>query len=235
MIESGRVRAVGTYRIGCSAIQASGTLYQGRISPDLVVDSAPLSTPKSYFYNVGGRFRITGLGFLLHSPVSVDLAVFDAEGHEIATTRESPLYESLESGFRVPDVSLGGTAVGRIEVRVTPRAHADSPFPASIDTSDVPFFYLGLSTSPAPANPRCLPSAPFPAYQSPSGDPPRFASTRSARDGIGFCSKAQAGSRFGPRPADIAGWILPFLLIGAFQLNSILRRIRLKARWRNKD
>lgn len=234
-IEPGRTRDSGTHRIGCSPIQASDGFYEGRISPDLLVDSAPLAVTKSYFYNVNGRFKITGLGFLLHSPVSVDLAVFDVEGRAIPFTRESPLYQSRDSGFRIPDVSLSGTANGTIEVRVTPRSNRDSPFPVSIETSDVPFYYLGLSEAPSPSNPRCLAASAFPAYTSPSGYPPRFASTRSAREGIGFCAKAQAGDRSGPRPGDIAGWFLSFLLIGAFQLNSILRRIRLKTRCRNKD
>jgi hypothetical protein len=241
-VDPGRNRSIGVHRVSCAGIGNSGTLYQERTAPDLVVDSGPLARTRSYFYNASGPFKVTGLGYLLHSPVSVDLGVYDAQGRPLPVSRESPLYSS-ESGHRIPDVSVSGTASGRIEVRVTPRSLASAAFPVSIDQSDTPFYYLGFSSTPAASNPRCLPSFSFPSYTSPSGVPPRYASTRSARDGIGFCARAQAESRSAPgarrstdsSPGDILGWFLPFLLIGAFQLNSVLRRIRLNPRWRIKN
>lgn len=241
-VDSGRIRPIGTHRIHCSGIEGSGPLYQDRIAPDLLVDSAPLARTKSYFYNANGYFRVTGLGYLLHSPVTVDLSVHDAQGRPLPVSKESPLYSS-GSGYRIPDVSISGIAYGPIEVRVTPRSFPGSSFPVSIDLSDTAFFHLSFSSHRSSSNPRCLPSFSFPPYASPSGDPPRFASTRSARDGVGFCARAQAedrnalGSRSSPgaRSGEIAGWFLPFLLIGVFQLNSVLRRIRLKTRWRIKN
>ena len=244
LVEPGRVRSIGTRVIHCTPIQGSGNLFQGRYAPDLLVDTGPLLSPRVYTFRARGPFRISGLGYLLHSPVSVDIEIADGEGRPIPMIREAPLYRSSSgSDFQIPDASLTGTAFGDVIVRATPRSLASSAFPLSIDQSDTPFFVLGFTSNPRTSNARCLPSSSFPAYSSPSGNPPRFASTRSARDGVGFCGRAHAGAREGTpsrigqslATGDILGWLLPFALIGVFQLNSVLRRIRLKTRWRNPD
>ncbi len=239
-VENGRSSQAGTIHLTCTAMTGSGDRYASVYAPEMLVDSGPLQSARSYFFKAHGPFKVTGLGYLLLSPVRVDLEVKDESGKALPLTPSTPLYRS-DSGYQIPDTEVTGSAEGDIEVRVTPTAIIRSPFPfPSIRQSSNPYYVVSFTTTPLAANPRCKPAQPPKSYQSPTGDPIRFNSTQSAREGIGFCGTPNANAagrgrhespphaaRFG----SILGWFLPFLGILVFQLNSKLRRARLRTRW----
>ncbi len=226
-VPTGEVVQAGSYRLKCDALATSDSLYQGTDAPSMFVDRGTPSDSKVYQFTANGNFSISGLGYLLMSPIKVDISIVDANGNPINVQTQSPMYESA-STFQIPDTRITGSAVGPIFVKVTPSWIASSDYPTpSVWPSATPYYVITFNSGTTPLtaglteNARCAPPSKFSKYQSPPGDPVRFSSTTSTRDGIGFCggSSAQADllhhEKRAPRSApigEIIGWLLPYLV-----------------------
>jgi hypothetical protein len=234
----GRKRTdAGVYTLQCKEVSFSGGTIRDELAPEFFVDAQSVARPVNYSYEAKGEFTVTGLTHLLLSPIRLSLEAFDSKGVRIPVQTTYPLYSS-ESGFKIAETRIQGKAFGRITIRATPLIASDASYPAfSLKLETNPFFVLNFHSGSTGANPRCLSNRPFPEYRSPEGNPPRYSSTQSARESLGFCGtpSAQASSREARSArgslswGNILGWLWPFVWITAFQLNSIRRRARLKA------
>jgi hypothetical protein len=241
-VQAGGVLSAEAYSLGCLPTQDSQRLFSESLAPDLLVDVAPLGIGRTYSFESHGHFRISALAYLLMSPIHLTLKVTDAHGRTLQLQQKSPLYQSPDSSFIIPDSQVEGFAVGTIQVTASPQATDFSQFPSpALFPNDTPYFVLAfsdqapaLSLDQLPDNARCFPNTPFKTYTSPRGDPIRFSSTTSARDGIGFCAPAANAasnnqgkpSRSAPLEA-IVGWFIPLGVIVAFQLYSKRRHAKL--------
>ena len=245
-VTAGIASTIGTYRIDCKELSESSPSIS-LATPDVLVDRGAINTSKIYTFNANGPFQITGLGYLLLSPVKVSLSAFDASGMPIPLQTQSPLYQSKDSAYEIQDSSLNGTAFGPITVRADISSNENSGYPAPAISPNMnsPFFVIVFNNNAAagirsniPRNARCTSEDPYPAYQSPHGDPVRNATTTTTRDNIGFCGNAHAASfredthfrsptRTLPSLGGLIGWFLPFLAAIACQLFLRLRRSKL--------
>ncbi len=231
----------GVHVLDCNGIQPSGGTLENEIAPEFFVDSGSVARSVNYSFVADGDFTVTGLTHLLLSPIRVSLDAFDEKGMRIPMKSNYPLYSS-DSGFKIAETRIQGKAFGKITIRATPLFPTDASYPAfSIKLESNPFFVVNFRSGKVENNPRCLPEGPFPEYQSPAGTPPRYSTTQSAREALGFCgtppAQAATHDHFSSREAfslgKILGWFWPFFWIAAFQLNSIRRRARLKASCRS--
>ncbi len=231
-----RFSDTGSITLHCRNIPASGGTSGDEIAPPFFVDAGSVARPVAYSFIANGPFTATGLTHLLLSPIRVNLEAFDEKGRRIQVQTKYPLYSS-DSGFKIAETRIEGSAFGRITIRATPLFPSDAPLPfRTLSLKDQAFFVVSFQNGTFPLNPRCLPEDSPPEYFSPPGNPVRYSSTKSAREDFGFCGvpAARAGEVRSSRatPSSLAGrllgWFWPFFVIAAFQLNSIRRRIRLK-------
>ncbi len=233
----------GSYRLHCAALSASNANFSNNAS-DFFADVLQAGNSRTYAIPVNGQFSLSGIAYLLLSPIKVSLTAVDSSGNNIPLSVQSPLYQST-SNFVIPDTQITGTANGTIFVTATASALKQGSYPVAISPAATSYFALiqnsnGPNRSPdstpaLPDNARCSPPETFAAYQSPPGDPIRFATTSSGRDGVGFCGSAHAGDfgkdsntrRVHPSNGAILGWFFPFLVLLLTQLFSKLRRARL--------
>jgi hypothetical protein len=235
-IEAGKQTRAGFRTLHCNSVVPSGGSREDEATPWFFVDSGSVARPVRYSFQASGDFEVATLASLLLSPVRIVLEAFDSKGARIPVRSVDPLYSS-ESGFKITEGKIQGRAFGKITIQATPVFATNPSWPGfSLRPAENPFFVLRFSPGFREANPRCLPEQPFPEYQSPAGDPPRYSTTESARERFGFCGTPEArasslsGARSAPPPSGvrILGWFWPFFWIAAFQLNSIRRRARLK-------
>jgi hypothetical protein len=236
-IEARKRTDAGIRVLHCENVSSSGGTTRDELAPEFFVDAQTVARPVIYNYEAKGDFTVTGLTHLLLSPIRVSLEAFDSKGVRIPVQTSYPLYSS-ESGFNIAETTIQGKAFGRITIRATPLIASDASYPSfSLRLESNPFFVLNFQTGSIGANPRCLPKHPFPEYRSPEGNPPRYSTTQSARESLGFCgtpaAQASSGKMLRSQKhlpwGNILGWLWPFVWITAFQLNSIRRRARLKA------
>ena len=222
-INAGSNANIGAFSLNCSEITEIKT-DPAINSPDIFVDRGEVGTSKTYTFNANGPFKITGLGYLLISPIKVALSIAGDQS-------------------KIDDSSVSGTAFGPITVKVEISANESSSFPSpAVWPGSDPYFVIVFNGnakerphSSIPNNARCESSEPFPPYQSPAGNPIRDATSTTTRDDIGFCGNAHAAtfhdhsheqSKRQPNLGAILGWSLPFLVAIACQL--FLRRRRAK-------
>jgi hypothetical protein len=237
-VRANQVNPAGAIQIQCDPVSDSHNLYASG-APDMLVDQASAGSTRSYYYRANGAFQITGIGYLLLSPIRVNLAVYDSQGRAIPVQVQSPLYLS-DSNFLIPDSQITGSANGVIELRVTTASIPQTQFPVPSLWPDLTPYYVITynsgnlhSSSALPFDARCSAPESFAAYASPNGDPIRNSATQSSRDGAGFCNNAQAAERGADRRpvkgGSILGWFFPFYIAFAAQLYFRRRTVRLKS------
>ena len=234
IVQAGSASDAGAIHLQCNEIQDSGTELNPRMfnGTTLIADRGENGTTHTYHFVANGPFKVTGLGYLLLSPIKVDLQVFDSAGNPIAVEKHTPLYESASSKFAIPDTEITGNAVGPIQVQVTAQSLPATDFPTpAIWPGQTPYFIIDFNAYPTdrfasflPDNARCAPPEnSFKPYHSPAGSPLRFSSTQSTRDGVGFCGNAEAADRTHPRIptplGSILGWFMPFFVAIGAQLS----------------
>lgn len=218
---------IGTYRIDCNGIQESTPYFEQNATHQFVDKSEPGST-KTYTFMANGPFRVTAIGYLLLSPVKVELSLL-SNGQVINPRRGGPTYRSKISDFNSHDSSLSAEAYGPVTIAATVTDNRHSYFPGDAKVGNENLFMVHIHDETEarngkfiPLNARCNSNLNFPEYRSPPGNPIRNATTTTMRDQVGFCGNANAGSLHGnkqthssPLPLDLGaliGWFLPFLV-----------------------
>ncbi|OFZ19900.1 MAG: hypothetical protein A2X94_14685 [Bdellovibrionales bacterium GWB1_55_8] len=182
--------------------------------------------------DISGRLELHALSYTLYSPIRPLLSLYDSFGEPVDARIVDKVYVG-ESGFTNYDAAIVAEQLplGDYYLEINGRSLNASLYPAGPVMLDaVPFLVVtGSMNEAAPAlasaipfNPRCRMSEAFPAYKSPSGNPPRR-STSGNDGGIGFCGQMELRGggppSGGPGAGAIAGWLLPWgLMIGAAQL-----------------
>ncbi|MFL5813049.1 MAG: carboxypeptidase regulatory-like domain-containing protein [Bdellovibrionia bacterium] len=187
---------------------------------------------------LSGEVEIHALAYSLYSPVHPTLELVDATGMPVNAEVYDRAYESDSSGFVNYDsyLRVRGLPPGDYSLRVYSKALDASLYPAGpVALDSQPFVVItGSVDAPAPrlvnslaANVRCRATERFAEYQSPPGPPARHSTTTSDQgEGVGFCGtisknshgpkdKGGPGDGSGPTGGAIAGWFLPWLLMGA--------------------
>ena len=222
------IRDIGVHSVTCNSIISTGSSFQQDVSAPFV-DRADAGMLKTYSFVANGPFRVTAIGYLLLSPVRVELSLMDASGATLTPRRNDTLYRSKVSDFRVEDHSVSATAFGRVTViaRVYPIDESAFPRP-SVKPGTEPLFMMHFHNEHEarngkfiPLNARCSTNQVFPEYRSPPGIPIRNATTTTLSDHVGFCGTANASTLHGRKstPATsnrsdfgkIIGWMIPFL------------------------
>jgi len=236
-INESAVTDTGIIQLNCNEVSEINQ-DPNSFSPDVFVDRGEEGTSKTYTFMANGPFKITGLGYLLLSPIKVSIS--------LASQTSNILYRSNTSEFKIEDSILTGTAYGPITVKVDISKNELTSFPTpSVLPNQTSFYVINFNGNPeslnhdvVPNNARCDSSETLLNYQSPPGDPIRDSTTTSTRDGIGFCGNAHAADfnrhqlahkKSIPTLGGILGWALPFLVAIACQLFLRLRRSKLKA------
>lgn len=227
----------GTYRVSCNEVLELRP-EQTRFAPPVLVDRGELGSSKTYTFNANGSFKVTGLGYLLLSPVKVSLSLDQTSG--------KTLYRSRMSEYKIDDSVITGTAFGPVTIKVEISGNDPKSFPSpAVWPGTSPNYVLVFSdnadtplSSSMPNNARCDSNEPFSDYQSPPGDPIRNSTSTTTRDGIGFCGNAHASSfhegslktvKNHTPLGSIIGWALPFLVALVCQLFLRKRRAKLNA------
>ena len=233
----GKESKLGEIKLNCNELTEISDLSEKKFTQS-IVDHGNAGSSKSYTFIANGPFKITALGYLLLSPIKVSLSIDSNIG--------GPLYRSKSSDYKIEDTSITGTAFGPITIKADFSNNESSSFPSpAVWPSAAPDFILvyngnpdGEPSSTIPNNARCDSNEPFPAYQSPSGNPIRDSTSTSSRDGIGFCGNAQAasfheGKRSAHKPTPllgaILGWGFPFIVAIVCQLFLRKRRAKLNS------
>ena len=239
------IRDIGVHSVSCNSIISSSTYFQQDVSAPFV-DRADAGTVKTYSFQANGPFRVTAIGYLLLSPVRVELSLMDASGATLTPRRNDTLYRSKVSDFQVEDNSVSATAFGRVTViaRVYPIDESAFPRP-SVKPGTEPLFMMHFHNELEarngkfiPLNARCTMNQAFPEYRSPPGFPIRNATTTTLTDHVGFCGTANASTLHGrktthssPNGTDfgtIIGWMLPFLTAIVCRLYLKFRQVKIR-------
>ena len=181
------------------------------------------STLYYHLHGVSGHVEIHALAYSLYSPVRPYLRLIDMSGNAVQATVDSPVYQG-DSGYVNYDSSLTADGLsGDYILEVSGSGLNSLDYPAGMISIDsVPFVMVtgsvnegapGLASSVS-ENARCRMQENFPGYQSPAGDPPRG---NTSQDSGGGCGTIDTGSRRdggGPGPGAIAGWLLPWAVMG---------------------
>ena len=227
---------IGVFRLNCSEVSEMRNNLPANHS-EIFVDRGETGTSKTYTFNATGPFKITGLGYLLLSPIKVSLSVLGE--------RSGPLYRSQSSEYKIEDSVLSGTAFGPVTVNVEISNNDPSSFPSpAVWPSTSPYYVIIFNGNPnepllssIPNNARCESTEPFLDYQSPSGNPVKDSTTTTTRDNIGFCGNANAASfhegthlrsKNTTSLGAILGWAFPFLVAFVCQLFLSARRFKIK-------
>ncbi len=235
-VTAGAQENLGAFRLSCANVSEMN-IDPSLPSPETFVDHGEAGTSKTYTFQANGPFKITGLAYLLLSPIKVSLSLPDATG--------SILYRSSRSDFKIEDSMISGTAFGRVSVKVEISNNEKSsfPIPAVVPgaSSDFVIIFNGnpsaTPSSSIPNNARCESHEPYPDYQSPGGGPILDSTSTTTRENIGFCGNAHAASfheksetRQSTFPAfgTLLGWMFPFLAAIACQLFLRSRRSKLE-------
>ena len=214
-----------------------------------VVDRFSYSTSVYYKLRaVSGHLDLHGVSFSLYSPAKTTLELIDSRGMQVmAADAEDYVYRG-DSGFVNYDSRLvaDNLPMDDYTVRVSYSTLGASYYPAGpVSLDSVPFVVLTGSVNEAepalesqiPFNSRCRQDENFATYVSPAGDPPRH---MQGQGSVGFCGRVEAagqgkgpGGRMGGGGTPgagggagaVAGWFLPYLVMGAGGL-WIRRRFR---------
>lgn len=241
-VSEAKTSSAGVYRLNCGEV-TEAKLAADTPAPEVMVDRGEAGSTKTYTFEANGDFKITGLGYLLLSPIKVSLTAMDASGNAIAQTKDGALYRSKTSDYKIEDSTISGTAYGLITVKAEISSNDDANFPVpAVKKSESPYFVLVFNGNPnaalpsnLPNNARCFSDDPLPEYQSPPGKPIRDSTTTFSRDSVGFCGNAHAASFYEGKPTprsstsigSILGWAFPFLVAFACQLFLRKRRAKL--------
>lgn len=234
-IEANKISNAGAIQIHCNEL--------AELSPDqaiihsgaILVDRGEPGSIKNYTFIANGPFKITGLGYLLLSPVKASLS--------IANTATGTLYRSRVSEYKIEDTIVTGVAFGPVTLRVEISGNDPKSFPSpAISPGKSPYYAIVFNdrtdlplSSSIPNNARCDSEEPFNDYQSPPGYPIRNSTVTTTRDGIGFCGNAHASSFYEAKSTSrtntpmgsIIGWAFPFLVAAVSQLFLRKRRAKL--------
>lgn len=197
-----------------------------------------VSGGSSFYYKLpqgSGTLEVHALGFSIYSAIRPRLRLLDSIGNEVSATTVNPVSQG-ESGFSNYDGALRAESLASgeyiLEVSATPLSSGAFPAPASLDS--VPFMILtGAWDDPEPPlssvlpdNAKCAQSEVFSAYTSPGGNPPRASTSRGDdSENTGFCGTLSSSGPQGPGPGAIAGWLLPWMVMGAA---AFIARLRLR-------
>ncbi len=173
---------------------------------------------------VSGRIDLHGVSFSLYSPARTSLELIDSRGMRVMTADAEDYVYRGDSGFVNYDSRLvvEDLPLDDYTVRVSYSTLGAAYYPAGpVSLDSVPFVLLtGSVNEPEPVlenqipfNSRCRQDENFAAYVSPAGDPPRHLQ---GQDNVGFCGRVEAaGQGKGPgAPGAVAGWFLPYLVMG---------------------
>ena len=189
-----------------------------------------------------GPLRVQALGYSLFSPIKTQLAVYHSDGSAVTGSSAAPVDALSSSTYRNYDsawISTASLPVDDYVIEVTPSMMSSAQFPEGTTALDTtPFFLLiadgsSKSISEIAQGARCRLAEPTTAYQSPAGGPVKK-STQRAATSTGGCGRVQETSdREPPEPPSasvIAGWFLPFFLmgVGALGLRFRSRTLTLK-------
>ncbi|MGK5087848.1 carboxypeptidase regulatory-like domain-containing protein [Bdellovibrionota bacterium FG-2] len=193
---------------------------------------------------LSGTVEIRALSYSLYSPVQPVLALVDAQGAEVKTTKKSPIYEG-DSGYMNLDVSLTveHLPLGDYTLKVMTNSVSIDAYPAGpYQIDSTPFVLIVGSVNEAaptmeaaiPFNARCRQDETFAAYVATSGAPATEDSSSDTK-GTGTCASvaiASSGgsSGGGASGAAIASWFAPWVLMALIPLiqSCLLARRRLK-------
>lgn len=183
--------------------------------------------------SISGHLEIRILSYSLYSPTRATVSLTDAYGNDVYAQVFDRVYAG-ESGYVNFDTAViaDNLPLGDYYLRVGSSSLQVTMYPGgSVALDSVPFVVItGSINEGAPAlsgelpfNARCRMDESFRAYSSPPGDPVR-GSTDLEDDKVGFCGRiggdadgggAPGGGGSGPNAAQIVGWFLPFMLMGA--------------------
>ena len=201
-----------------------------------VTDKFPFAGSAHYqLHGLAGHLEIHALGYSLYSPIQLSLTLLGADGRAVVAQSASPVF-SASSGYQNYDGSLtvNDLPAGDYTLAVTGIRLGEEAYPAGNLALDTAAYFLitGSVNEAAPAlgptlatNARCETVENFADYQSPPGIPPKAALQNGS--GGGFCGSLAveqnrhgsgvaggSGDRGAP-PGAVAGWFLPWLLMGA--------------------
>ncbi|HUP57718.1 MAG TPA: carboxypeptidase regulatory-like domain-containing protein [Bdellovibrionota bacterium] len=185
------------------------------------------SRTRQTFYNlsgVSGRLEIHALSYSVYSPIHAELSLVDSAGNPVSAQISDRVYTG-DSGYVNYDTELvADLPRGDYVLRVSVSSLNVTYYPAGpVMLDSDPFLLItGSVNAPPPAlaailpdNARCRMDERFASYQSPGGEPPR-SDTEDGSGGLGFCGTVSSGGGGpGPGPGEIAGWLLPWLLMAA--------------------
>lgn len=175
---------------------------------------------------LAGNVEIHALAYSLYSPVHPTLELLDASGNPVNAEVYDRAFEG-ESGFVNYDSYLlvRGLPPGDYTLKVSSKSLDASLYPAGpVSLDSQPFVVIaGSVDAPAPrllnamaSNVRCRATERFADYSSPPGPPPRHSATAPEQGGgVGFCGTVSKKSDSGPTDGAIAGWFLPWVMMGA--------------------
>jgi hypothetical protein len=202
-----------------------------------ITDRLGSSTSERYqLHLLSGSVEIHALAYSLYSPVHPTLELTDVSGNRVDAQVFDRAYES-DSGFVNYDSYLRAQNLppGDYYVRVSANSLDASLYPAGpVSLDSQPFVVItGSIDEPTPSlssamatNVRCRAVENFAEYTSPPGPPARHSTaTQDKGGGIGFCGTlaklkgpddgSGGDSGQGPTAGAIAGWLLPWLMMGA--------------------
>lgn len=240
--------AVGAFP-GSDSFASAPVVQTGAAGGFGVVDRFSGSSTLYYRLSaVSGTVRASALGYSLYSPVAPAMRLLDSGGRVVASATVADGVYVGASGYVNRDSALvaTGLAPGDYYVEVSGARMSSTAYPAGPISLDAGAFIVvtgsvngGDPSSAFPFNARCRMDESFAAYTSPGGLPPRFVAKDDSEDQGGGCGTIArdrgprgggGGSGFGggAGAARIAGWFLPFFLMGAAVRG--LRRFELHAR-----
>lgn len=235
----------GTHRIQCN----SSYNYATSTTSDFFIDTAYPGQQKFYTFQANGSFKLVTSSYLIGSPVSLQVQVYDESGSLIPTQLENPIYSST-SQFSIPDQRIVGQHQGTLYVTVQTSYLPLSYYPApAVMPETTPYFVISFSdqekqtsansSSFLPSNARCTSGTSFKNYQSPPGTPAR-SSFGTQKSLVGFCgsiANIEQNIRSHPKShsvlfqfsdytlfEDLLGWSFPFWVALSYYLYLAFRR-----------
>lgn len=218
------------------------------VNPPVIFDSATANDPTGisimdrfsgtnnlYFKlkSVSGKLRVTTTAYALFSMVDTTIELLNSGGQVMAAYTQANTF-SGNSGFKNFDslLAYNDLPFDDYVVHITRTSLSSTFFPGgSTFVDSIPFVVLNIALNDAdpmlageiPANGRCEQSDTFGGYRSPAGDPPRKNTDSDDDQSSGGCGMIETQGGSGPSNGAMVGFLLPFLLMGAY---ANIRRLR---------
>lgn len=199
-------------------------------------DQLNINSPNYYrLQGIQGNIEIHALSYSLYSPARPILTLLDANGKSVSVTTLENVYQG-DSGYVNFDSAIYADSLplGSYFLKITSTELDISLYPAGpIALDQIPFLIItGSINEPNPVlmqslanNARCQMEENFGSYSSPPGDPPRHSPEN--QKNTGFCAPTTRSKKQNDSEAAlIAGWFLPFILMGF--ITWLLKRSRLQ-------